>query len=286
MCASTEASTIAMSTSLRTTSSTVVTSSALDVTHASPGSRYTWTPNRSAQRPQQLAEPVHRVPRRRERDAPTQAHPRHRLEHLAVTVTDVADGTGEAVEVLVLTVEVEHQAAQPGRGRPQVVDINDAQSRVAPCRVGKVERRMADSRVDPQPELRTIDVVGEAVELGQRVEDHLVGERADRRDLLGGERHAVGVHLPAELLAAEASLVQRTTGRPVEVRPHQTEDAPGREALERQHRLRPRLVANSPDDLEVAHQSTLVDQVVRGSEQADRPQDGALGSTRRGGPAR
>ena len=58
MCASTDASTIATSTSLWTTSSTVVTSSALDVMHASPGSRYTWTPKRSREAAQQLAEPV------------------------------------------------------------------------------------------------------------------------------------------------------------------------------------------------------------------------------------
>ena len=47
MWASTDASTMATSTSLRTTSTTVVTSSALPVMHASPGSRYTCTPKRS-----------------------------------------------------------------------------------------------------------------------------------------------------------------------------------------------------------------------------------------------
>ena len=98
---------------------------------------------------------------------------------------------------------------------------------------------------------------------------------------------AVGVDLAAELLAAEARLVQRAAGGAVEVLAHHAEHAPRREALQRQHRLGPRLLADAPDDVQVLHQAALVDQEVRGADHTDRPRDvGAAGRGGvRGGPA-
>ncbi len=103
------------------------------------------------------------------------------------------------------------------------------------------------------------------LQLRHRVEDHLVGDLGDGDDLIGIPGDAVRVHLLAELLAAEARLVQRAARRAVQVPAHQPEHAPGGEALQREHGLGAGLVTYAADDLQVLLEAALVDQVVGGA---------------------
>jgi hypothetical protein len=140
--------------------------------------------------------------------------------------------------------------------------------------------RVADPRVDAQPDLEPLDVLVERLELRDRVEDDLVGVLLHLPDVFGRKPDAVGVGLLAELLMAQPGLVQPAAGGAVHVLAHERENRPGGEALERQHRLRPREVAHALDDLEIPHQLAFVDQVIGGCGGAH----GVLGWERRPPP--
>ena len=211
---------------------------------------------------QHRAEAFDRIAGGREGDAATEAHPLHAVEHRSVALGDQVDRRREGVEVLVLAVEMEHETGEVCGDLAELGVVGDAQARMLARRVGEVEGRVADPGVDAQPDWQATDRGTVTLELGHRVEDHLVGDLGDGDDLIGIPRDAVRVHLLAELLAAEARLVQRAARCAVEVPAHQPEHTPRGEALEGQHGLGAGLVTYAADDLQVLLEATFVDQVV------------------------
>jgi hypothetical protein len=210
------------------------------------------------------AELGHRVALLGEEDAAAEADPLQLRQHVAVLLADVVEVPGQAGEVVVLAVEVEHDPADEACGFAERVGVAHAEAAVLAGGVGEVEVRVADPRVDAHPDLEPLDVLMEGLELRDRVEDDLVGVLLHLPDVFGREADAVGVRLLAELLVAQPGLVQPAAGGAVHVLAHEREDRPGGEALERQHRLRPREVANALDDLEIPQQLAFVDQVIGG----------------------
>jgi hypothetical protein len=185
------------------------------------------------------AEPVQGISLFREVQPPAQADPVKLFEQRPVRAGDGVEGRGEAVEVVVLAIVMEHHAAQTGREFQQRLAVGHPEARVPPRRVGQVEMGMADARIHAQADAESPHVLLEGRELGERVEDDLVGEGSDPADLGGGPGDAVSVDFLAELFAAQARLGQGTAGRAVHVLLHQAEDAPGGEAFQGQDALYP-----------------------------------------------
>ena len=137
---------------------------------------------------------------------------------------DQVHGPGERVEVGVLAVEVEHHAVELRRHGPQRLVVGDAEARVRPGRVGEIEVGGAHARIDPHADRYVTHERSERLQLADRVEDHLVGERGDGGDLVGVPGHAVGVDLPrvvgacrtprgrAALRSTSCSSCRRATG--------------------------------------------------------------------------
>ncbi len=150
MCASIEASTTATSTSLCTTSSTVVTSSAVPVIARLARLEVDLHPEAVGDVAQHRAEALDRIAGGREGDAATEADPLHPVEDRSVALGDQVDRRRERVEVLVLAVEVEHETAEVGGDLAQLGVVGDAETRMLARRVGEVEGRVADAGVDAQ----------------------------------------------------------------------------------------------------------------------------------------
>ena len=70
------------------------------------------------------------------------------MQDVGVPLDDGVDRRAQRVEVLVLTVEVEHQARQVTGDPAQFGVIGDAEARVRASRVGEIEVRIADTGVD------------------------------------------------------------------------------------------------------------------------------------------
>jgi len=213
---------------------------------------------------QPLAERVDRVARRGEADAAAQADPAQLAQKLAVAALQFAEQGVEAGEIAVLAVVVHHHAVEPVDHRAQARRVGFAQPAEGPRRIGEIEAGAAHAGVQAQALGRIAGQRREALELADRVEDDLVAVGQRLADFVIGEGDAVGVRLAAELLPAELDLVQRRRGGAVHVRAHQVEHRPGGEAFEGQQHLRARAFAHAVDDLQVAQQRGLVDQVVRG----------------------
>ena len=79
------------------------------------------------------------------------------MQHVGVPVGDDLDGGAQRVEVLVLTVEVEHQPGQVAGDGAQLGIVGDAEPRVPAGRVGEIEMRVADTGIDPQAERQVAD---------------------------------------------------------------------------------------------------------------------------------
>ena len=130
-------------------------------------------------------------------------------------------------------------------------------------RIGEVEVRVADAGVDAQPERQATDASRCRRSCADRVEDHLVGDLGDRGELVGVPGDAVGVHLLAEPLAAEARLVQRAARRAVEVLGSSDSNTPHVEKhLRASTDLAPDSSRTRPTISRLLLEAALVDQVV------------------------
>ena len=213
--------------------------------------------------PQLPAERVERVAFHGEIQAAAEADPFERFEQRPIVAGDPVERPGKMPEIAVLAVVMEHDSVEPRRDFQQGAAVRYAEARIFPPRVGQVEVGIADSRIYAQADLQPADLFLEPRELRDRVEDDLVGEFAHLPDLGAVPADAVGVDFLAELFASQPRLGQRTARRPVHVFPHQAEDAPGREAFQREHGLRAGMPADVLDGLQVPEKFPLVNQVIR-----------------------
>ncbi|KAF5042250.1 hypothetical protein DSECCO2_514570 [anaerobic digester metagenome] len=190
----------------------------------------------------------------------------HAREELPEALFGGSDGPLQAVGVLfaqVVPVQARHPFEQVG---PEVL-APDAQARARRARVVDGHRALGVLGVDAHAELdlpaETLGLFGdqapEGLQLAEGIEDDVVGRGAEVEDVGLGVAGREGVHLAAELLAAEPGLVRRTGADAVQDLPQDREDAPHGEALERQQDLAARAFLDPGQHVQVAPDEPQVD---------------------------
>ena len=111
-------------------------------------------------------------------------------------------------KIIVFAVDVEHHAGELISHFVDLRRIDGPEAGVAARRVRQVEIGMAYPGVYPQAERDIFKLRGKTFQLRNGIEDHFRGEGLDGLDVFVGEGDAVGVDFLAELLVAQARLIQ------------------------------------------------------------------------------
>ena len=164
-----------------------------------------------------------------------------------------------------LTQRVEVEPAEPVHQLGAELPARHAEPRAGRGRVVERHLHLGVLRVDPhagahagRPHQRA-----EPLPLRERVHHHVVGDGEDLAQLLLGEGRRVDVDLLVHLVAPEPGLGQRAGRDPAQVLADDREQAPHREALEREQHLAAGARLHVGQDGQVAAERAEVDDVGR-----------------------
>ncbi len=158
---------------------------------------------------------------------------------------------------------MKHQTRQSMGDSGDRFHVDLTQPRVPASGICQIESGVTDARIDSQPDRHMCHLIGERVELRNRVEDHLVGKRCQLSDLVSGVGDAICVRLLAKVVVPEPGFEQRRRRGAVEMLGNEVEDRPGGKAFQCQQRFGSRAFTNRVDHLKVLEKPGFVNQVVR-----------------------
>jgi hypothetical protein len=213
---------------------------------------------------------------------PPSADPFQPPQQPAELLFDPRKLTVEQVEIGILAIVVNHEAGNPVHHSVDPCRIPFAQPAERPRRIGKVEPRGREPRVQAQAACDMRRGIVEAFQLRDRVEDDLVGIAHRLVDLVIGPADGIGMRLAAEVLAPEPEFKERRRGGPVHVLSHLVEDAPGGKAFQRQQHLRARSLTQVVHHRQIPRQFRAVDQVIGRLDHGKNPPRGQRDGRKRG----
>src|SRR5690606_6291684 len=112
-----------------------------------------------------LAERIHGIAGRREADAAAQADPLQALQNGAIALFGLRQQFVEARKIVVLAIVVDHYAVQLIDDLQNAFRVAFAQAAVGASRVGQVETRATDARIQAQAHRLALGERSKALEL-------------------------------------------------------------------------------------------------------------------------